>query len=180
MTNLGVFPETWQIKKIGDLFNVQQGISMSPARRNGPNKHPFLRTLNVFWSGIDLKTLDYMDLSEKEIGKLNLLPGDLLVCEGGDIGRSAIWRGELESCGYQNHIHRLRVKNCDVYPEFVVFWMQAAIKILGFYQDEGNKTTIPNLSQSRLKNFDIPHSPNNTPSPPPSTPCRKQKRRPMP
>lgn len=132
---------------------------MSKARRDGPNKHPFLRTLNVFWRGIDLTTLDYMDFSEKEIEKLNLLPGDLLVCEGGDIGRTALWRGELESCGYQNHLHRLRVKNNDVNPEFVAFWMQAAIKILGFYQDEGNKTTIPNLSQSRLKNFDIPLPP---------------------
>ncbi len=158
-TELGVLPLDWQIKKIGELFNVQQGISMSKARRDGPNKYPFLRTLNVFWRGIDLTTLDYMDFSEKEIEKLNLLPGDLLVCEGGDIGRTAMWRGELESCGYQNHLHRLRVKNDDVDPEFVAFWMQAAMEILGFYQDEGNKTTIPNLSQSRLKNFDIPLPP---------------------
>jgi type I restriction enzyme S subunit len=152
-------PDTWEIKKIGELFNVQQGISMSPSRRDGPNKCPFLRTLNVFWRGIDLTTIDYMDFSEKEIEKLNLLPGDLLVCEGGDIGRTAMWRGELETCCYQNHLHRLRVKNNDVNPEFVAFWMQAAIKILGFYKDEGNKTTIPNLSQSRLKNFDIPLPP---------------------
>lgn len=158
-TELGVLPLDWQIKKIGELFNVQQGISMSKARRGGPNKHPFLRTLNVFWRGIDLTTLDYMDFSEKEIEKLNLLPGDLLVCEGGDIGRTAMWRGELESCGYQNHLHRLRVKNDDVDPEFVAFWMQAAMEVLGFYQDEGNKTTIPNLSQSRVKNFDIPYPP---------------------
>lgn len=158
-TELGLLPEEWQIKKIGELFNVQQGISMSPARRDGPNKHPFLRTLNVFWSGIDLTTLDYMDFSDKEIEKLNLLPGDLLVCEGGDIGRTAMWRGELESCGYQNHLHRLRIKNTDVEPEFFMFWMQAAIKILGYYRDEGNETTIPNLSQSRLKNFSVPLPP---------------------
>lgn len=159
ITELGSIPEEWQIKKIGELFNVQQGISMSPARRDGPNKHPFLRTLNVFWRGIDLTTLDYMDFSEKEIEKLNLLPGDLLVCEGGDIGRTAMWRGELESCGYQNHLHRLRVRSNDVNPEFVMFWMQAAMEILGYYREEGNKTTIPNLSQSRLKNFDIPLPP---------------------
>lgn len=158
-TELGALPLDWQIKKIGELFSVQQGISMSKARRDGPNKHPFLRTLNVFWKGIDLTTLDYMDFSEREIEKLNLLLGDLLVCEGGDIGRTAMWRGELESCGYQNHLHRLRVKSNDVNPEFVMFWMQAAMEILGYYREEGNNTTIPNLSQSRLKNFDIPLPP---------------------
>src|SRR5262249_21074898 len=87
---------------------------------------------------------------------LALRSGDLLVCEGGDIGRTAVWRGELSDCYYQNHLHRLRAKDDAVNPHFMMFWMQAAITQLRVYEGFGNKTTIPNLSRSRLSEFAVP------------------------
>lgn len=82
--------------------------------------------------------------------------GDLLVCEGGDIGRTAIWRNEISECYYQNHLHRLRAKDERIHPFFIMYWMQAALTQLGIYEGFGNKTTIPNLSGSRLREFIIP------------------------
>jgi type I restriction enzyme S subunit len=83
-----------------------------------------------------------MDFTKVELQKMSLRSDDLLVCEGGDIGRTAIWRGEMEGCCYQNHLHRLRARREDLYPEFYMYWMQAGFILLGLYGGEGNKTTI--------------------------------------
>lgn len=155
-TEIGEIPKSWEVVKLGDIFDIQQGKAMSPKSRLGISPHPFLRTVNVLWGRIDLSTLDYMDFSDEEIAKLRLRIGDLLVCEGGEIGRTAMWRGEIEVCGYQNHIHRLRKRRQDIWPEFYMHWMQTAFLIFGLYAGEEIKTTIPNLSGGRLKSFPIP------------------------
>jgi len=146
----------WERKGLGELFYVQQGVAMSPKRREGISPHPFLRTLNVLWGHIDLSILDQMDFSDEEVAKLSLKPGDLLVCEGGEVGRTAIWRGELEVCLYQNHIHCLCRLSDNIVPDFYVYWMQAAFQVFGSYSGQESKTTIPNLSGSQLKSFKVP------------------------
>ena len=93
MTEIGELPEDWEIAKLGDLFEIQQGKALSPKHREGKSPHRFLRTSNVLWGRIDLSTLDEMDFTDKELVRLSLIPGDLLVCEGGEIGRTALWRG---------------------------------------------------------------------------------------
>ncbi|MCL0058134.1 restriction endonuclease subunit S [Dehalococcoidia bacterium] len=132
---------------------------MSPNRRQGISPRPFLRTLNVLWGRVNLSTLDEMDFTDEEVAKLCLKHGDLLVCEGGEVGRTAIWRGEVEVCLHQNHIHRLRRLNDSVVPEFYMYWMQAAFQVFGSYSGQESKTTIPNLSRGRLKSFRIPLPP---------------------
>jgi type I restriction enzyme S subunit len=87
-------------------------------------------------------------------------PGDLLVCEGGDIGRTAIWRGDIPSCYYQNHLHRARLKNPAMAdPAFVLYWLWYAFEIGNVYFGRGNVTTIPNLSQSKLRELPLPMPP---------------------
>ena len=152
-------PPDWERVRLGDLFEIQQGKALSPKARAGINPKPFLRTANVFWGRLDLGTVDEMDFSDEEAAKLALRPGDLLVCEGGDIGRTAIWQGELPLCCCQNHVHRLRARDTGVEPQFVMLWMEAAIRLLGLYGGQGNKTTIPNLSKSRLAAFEVPLPP---------------------
>lgn len=158
-TELGPLPAHWQVVRLGEVFEIQQGKSLSPKSRSGPRMRPFLRTANVFWGRLDLSNLDQMHFDESEERRLALKPGDLLVCEGGDIGRTAIWEGQLPLCLYQNHLHRLRSLREDVAPLFYMYWMQAAWTLFGLYGGSGNKTTIPNLSQSRLASFHIPLPP---------------------
>src|SRR5581483_10232153 len=117
-TELGALPAEWKVATIGELFAIQQGASLSPKRRKGDSPRPFLRTANVFWSYLDLSKVDSMDFTDTEVEKLALRPHDLLVCEGGDIGRTAIWRGEIENCCYQNHLHRLRARDSNIESEF--------------------------------------------------------------
>ena len=159
-TEVGLISEEWDVVGLGDLFEIQQGITL--CREPSPDKFlkPFLRTSNVFWGKIDLSNLDSMYFSEKQLQSLTLKSKDLLICEGGDIGRTAMWNEQIAECCHQNHLHRLRAKNgLETLPEFYMYWMQFGMLIRGLYSEEGNKTTIPNLSRSRLSNFLIPIPP---------------------
>ena len=147
----------WSWRPIGELFKIGAGKTMNSRAREGADKIPFLRTSNVFWDRIDLSSVDEMSIPPHELqGKL-LQPGDLLVCEGGDIGRSAVWDGQLETCSFQNHLHRLRPRVDDINPRFYVYFLQSAFTQLGIFEGAGNKTTIPNLSRSQLEALIVPH-----------------------
>ena len=129
---------------------------MSAAARNGPDKTPFLRTSNVLWDEIELSSVDEMSIPDHELQTKLLQRGDLLVCEGGEIGRAAIWNGEVETMSFQNHLHRLRPIVEEVEPRFYVYFLQSAFTQLGIFEGAGNKTTIPNLSRSRLAALEVP------------------------
>jgi len=149
----------WERKRLGDLFSFQQGVAMSPQRRQGISPHPFLRTLNVLWGRLDLSTIDRMDFTDEEVKKLSLKVGDLLVCEGGEVGRTAVWNGEIDVCLHQNHVHRLRRITDNVIPEFYMYWMQVAFQVFNLYSGQASETTISNLSIGRLKSFLVPFPP---------------------
>ena len=129
---------------------------MSAAARNGPDKTPFLRTSNVLWDEIDLSSVDEMAIPDHELPAKLLRRGDLLICEGGEIGRAAIWNDEVKKISFQNHLHRLRPIVEEVEPRFYVYFLQSAFTQLGIFEGAGNKTTIPNLSRSRLAGLEVP------------------------
>ena len=158
-TELGKFPATWRIQRFDSLFAIQQGKQVSKKNRVGENQRPFLRTKNVFWGRLDLSALDEMHFTETEEKRLALAPGDLLVCEGGDIGRTAIWQGELARCYYQNHLHRARLRDDTADSFFALYWLWYAFEVGSVYFGRGNVTTIPNLSQSKLCELPLPVPP---------------------
>ena len=147
----------WTWRPLGELFEIGAGKTMSAAARNGANKTPFLRTSNVLWDEIDLSTVDEMAIPDHELPAKLLRPGDLLVCEGGEIGRAAVWTGEIEPMSFQNHLHRLRPIVPDVEPRFYVYFLQSAFTQLGLFEGTGNRTTIPNISRGRLAALDVPY-----------------------
>ena len=154
-SEIGHYPTDWKVDRVDSVFNIQQGKQVSKKNRGGGNQRPFLRTRNIFWDRLDLEELDQMNFTEIEEYRLALLPDDLLVCEGGSIGRTALWRGEVEDCYYQNHLHRLRSPNGRVDPQFAVYWFWYAFDVGKLYFGRGNVTTIPNLSRSKLAELPI-------------------------
>ena len=149
-TEIGKFPSTWEINRVDSAFEIQQGKQVSKKNREGGNQRPFLRTKNVFWNRLELSELDEMNFTETEEARLELQPNDLLTCEGGAIGRTALWDGEAQRCYYQNHLHRLRVTNDRADAQFSVYWFWYAFDVAKLYFGRGNFTTIPNLSRSKL------------------------------
>jgi len=158
-TEVGLLPGNWSTAEIGELFEIKQGKALSKKARKGIRPRAFLRTANVLWSRLDLTSLDEMDFTEQEESTYRLEPGDLLVCEGGDVGRTAMWRGEAETVYYQNHLHRLRAKREGVDPDFIMYWMRNAMLLRNLYRGAANRSTIANLSKSRLKSFVVPFPP---------------------
>jgi type I restriction enzyme S subunit len=155
-TEIGFLPNDWDFGRIDDYFTVQQGKQVSKSNRIGENQTSFLRTSNIFWGKIVFDELDHMHFSEQEEVKFQLEKNDLLVCEGGDIGRTAIWNNEVENCYYQNHLHRLRAKTDKIDPLFILQWLQYSFVYGKIYFGRGNITTIPNLSKSRLSELIVP------------------------
>ncbi|MFZ2652769.1 MAG: restriction endonuclease subunit S [Burkholderiaceae bacterium] len=146
----------WKWRPLGELFDIGAGKTMSAAARAGAAKVPFLRTSNVLWDEIDLTQVDEMSIPTAEFANKSLKAGDLLVCEGGDIGRAAVWDGRVPVMSFQNHLHRLRPIQEDVDSRFYVYFLQSAFTQLGIFEGAGNKTTIPNLSRNRLAALDVP------------------------
>jgi type I restriction enzyme S subunit len=142
---------------VDSLFNIQQGKSVSKANREGQNQKPFLRTKNVFWGRLDISELDYMHFTKVEESRLKLHYGDLLLCEGGDVGRTAIWNNQIKDCYYQNHLHRLRAIDVEkISPQFALYWFWFAFEVANIYIGRSNVTTIPNMSQSKLGGLLLP------------------------
>jgi type I restriction enzyme S subunit len=156
-TEIGPVPESWGIASIGSIFSIVQGLSLKRNLSIGHDGVPFLRTSNVYWGRIDLSAISRMHVDPSVIGDRMLAEGDLLVCEGGEIGRCAVWRGGLDFCTYQNHLHRLRPMRRDqIDPGFAAAWLEVGFLQRRVYEGAENKTTIPNLSRARLAELAMP------------------------
>ena len=99
-------PDSWEWVRLGELFQHNTGKALNAANRTGQLKQ-YITTSNLYWNRFELNNLKEMHFSESEVEKCTVIKGDLLVCEGGDIGRAAIWSYDYPMC-IQNHIHRLR------------------------------------------------------------------------
>ena len=99
-------PDSWEWVRLGELFQHNTGKALNASNRTGQLKQ-YITTSNLYWDRFELDNLKEMHFSESEVEKCTVIKGDLLVCEGGDIGRAAIWSYDYPMC-IQNHIHRLR------------------------------------------------------------------------
>ena len=91
---------------MGDIFAHNTGKALNSSKQEGKFKK-YITTSNVYWNYFQLNEVREMRFNDDEIQKCTVTKGDLLVCEGGDIGRAAIWNYDYDIC-IQNHIHRLR------------------------------------------------------------------------
>ena len=104
----GHYPIGWIKTILGELFSHNTGKALNSSNKEGIFKD-YLTTSNVYWNKFDFTVIKQMPFKESELDKCTVTKRDLLVCEGGDIGRSAIWNFDYDIC-IQNHIHRLRPK----------------------------------------------------------------------
>jgi type I restriction enzyme, S subunit len=97
---------------LAEIASIQGGVQKQPKRAPRSNRYPFLRVANVTAAGLDLRDVHEIELFGDELERLRLDPGDLLVVEGNgsasQIGRAAVWNGEIVDCVHQNHLIRVR------------------------------------------------------------------------
>lgn len=101
------------IVRVGYRFEVQLGKMLDASRVDAGDTLPYLRNANVYWDRFDLRDLNEMTFSAADRRLYRLRPGDLLVCEGRHVGRSAVWSGEISEMYFQKALHRVRARAGD-------------------------------------------------------------------
>ena len=148
----------WKYIETQELFDMKLGKMLSARNYTGKNLRPYLRNINVQWGHLDLSDVNEMDFDEDEYIKYQLKKGDILVCEGGEVGRTAIYNGEINNCCYQNALHRLRIKDKKINPTYFIYFMEIAVK-LGLIKKDTIQVTIAHFTQDKFKRLEIPLPP---------------------
>lgn len=146
--------DNWKVYSMKAVATSRLGKMLDKRRQHGNRQRMYLRNANVQWFKFDLDSIYTMDIEEDEEEKYGLQRGDILVCEGGEIGRAAIWKGEIENCYYQKALHRLRVNNMLVNSEYLVNWFYYQSKNNGF-GDYSSSVTIAHLTGAKLKTMKV-------------------------
>ena len=148
----------WPASALRDIADIQLGKMLSPAAKHGVRPLPYLRNANVQWNGFDLTDVAEMDFTQVEETKFLLRKGDVLVVEGGEPGRAAVWDGSIERICYQKAVHRIRGHDNELDPHFLVFRMWAGAT-RGEFTSGATKTTIAHLPLVRLERLTVPLPP---------------------
>ena len=152
----GKLPNGWCEVQLGDVFNHNTGKALNASNTEGSMKR-YLTTSNVYWNTFDFTTVKQMYYKDSELDKCSITKGDLLVCEGGDVGRAAIWNFNYDIC-IQNHLHRLRPKLGDLCVSlyYYVFYYLKVNNMIG-----GKGIGLLGLSSNALHKLHVPLPPIN-------------------
>ena len=147
-------PEGWCEVWLGEIFNHNTGKALNTSNTEGIMRK-YLTTSNVYWNTFDFTTVKQMYFKNNELDKCSITKGDLLVCEGGDIGRAAIWNYDYDIC-IQNHLHRLRpkIKGLCVSFYYYVFNYLKVNNMIG-----GKGIGLLGLSSNALHKLHVPFPP---------------------
>jgi len=150
---LGEIPAHWEVAPVYARYGVALGKMLDAKRISGDSLGPYVRNVDVQWDSVNTDNLPEMDFPLQERDRYRLQSGDLLVCEGGDVGRTAIWKNEME-CFYQKAIHRVRPKSQRDAPRFFFYIMYSLAK-RGVFLAEGNPNTISHLTAVQLRHYRV-------------------------
>ncbi len=142
-------PANWGTPTVSVNFELQLGKMLNAEASSGEEQYPYVRNVNVQWDRIILDDLATMHFSAAERQRCELRDGDLLVCEGGEVGRAAVWTEQLSPCFYQKAIHRLRPRGEDL-SRYLMYCLRAAAK-RSVFVTEGNLSTISHLTGEQLR-----------------------------
>jgi len=148
----------WKMKRVDEISDSRLGKMRDKKFITGNHLRKYIGNSNVQWFRFKLDDLEEMDFDERERALFALMDGDLLICEGGDIGRCAIWRNNLTECYFQKAIHRVRLQKSLAVPEYVQYVMLFYSLYNGF-KNVSCKATIAHLTGEKLKETLIPMPP---------------------
>jgi len=142
-------PAHWEQKKIKFLADIKLGKMLTPDNPGGYFQKLYLRAQNVAWMTTNLADVKEMWFSAKELDSLRLRVDDLVISEGGEVGRTAIWKGELDECYIQNSVHKLTCKE-DAYPRYMLY-LFSLYGHVGYFDSIVNRISLAHLTGEKLK-----------------------------
>ncbi len=152
---LGRIPEGWEVSPLYARYDVKLGKMLDSGRFTGQFRGSYLRNTDVQWDRVNVSDLHEMDFAPSERERYLLRAGDLLVCEGGEVGRTAIWQGALAECFYQKALHRVRPLSSREHPRFL-FWIMRMVADRGVFSGTANQNTIDHLTATQLRHYRFP------------------------
>jgi type I restriction enzyme, S subunit len=151
-------PSGWCVVSVGDIAEVSGGITKNPKRRPHKNPVPFLRVANVLRDGLALDDVHEIEVFDGELERKRLRAGDLLVVEGNgspdQIGRSALWHGEIDPCVHQNHLIRVR-PNERVLPEYLNLYWNAPSSMATIQSAASSTSGLHSLSTGKVRSIPV-------------------------
>ncbi|MCF8069206.1 MAG: restriction endonuclease subunit S [Desulfobacterales bacterium] len=121
--NLVKLPHGWLWASVDQLAEIRLGKMLDRQKHRKGNKLSYLRNINVRWGTINTDDLLEMFFKDTELDRYSLMPGDVLVCEGGEPGRAAVWDGSLSDMKYQKALHRVRFYR-DYEEQLLVYYLE--------------------------------------------------------
>lgn len=143
--------EGWKKVKLGECCITELGKTLDEGRNTGEYR-PYLCALNVLWGKIDITTIKQMRIEDDELNRYAVKKGDLLVCEGGEIGRCAIWDYD-DIIYYQNALHRVRFFNG--YDSMYFMYLLCYYNDLNLLEQHGKGLTIKHLNQTSFRSIPV-------------------------
>jgi len=144
----------WDVALLSNVVDTRLGKMLDAKKINGKHLYKYLGNSNVLWNEFDLNDLKEMDFSSEERQVFNLRRGDILMCEGGEVGRCAIWETDDADIYFQKALHRIRVKKEKLNEHFFVWLMFIMSKNNGF-KDYVSSATIAHLTGAKLRTMKL-------------------------
>ena len=147
-------PDNWRWCYVGDLFLHNTGKAQNSSGSTNGIIRKFITTSNLYWGEFEFTKVKEMPFTDTELERCTVKKGDLLVCEGGDCGRSAVWDYDEEVC-IQNHVHRLRpYRDVNIYYFYYLFYLYKNTGRL-----RGRGVAIQGLSNEAIHKVVLPLAP---------------------
>ncbi|HUE71425.1 MAG TPA: restriction endonuclease subunit S [Pirellulaceae bacterium] len=131
---------------------------MLDKQKNRGSLQPYLRNVNVRWFTFDLSDMKEMRFEADEESRFGLQPGDLVICEGGEPGRAAVWKGQAASAKIQKALHRIRFRPEEYDPSFAMYYLYYGT-ITNRFAPHYTGTTIKHLTGKALSRVEFPVPP---------------------
>lgn len=142
------------IRPFGDFAEIKLGKMLDKGKFKGVETKPYLRNVNVRWFDFDLSSVYEMEFADKELERFQVKHDDLLICEGGEPGRCAVWQEDEREIYYQKALHRVRVDESVATPNYIAFWFFVAAQS-GKLSDFISEVTIAHLTGAKIKQLPI-------------------------
>ena len=153
-------PESWLYVPVKAVGEVYLGRQRSPKNHNGPNMRPYVRAANITWTGWDFSDVKEMNFDPPDFERYRLRVGDVLINEGSgsadEVGKPAIWKGEIENCCFQNTLICVRPYE-DMSEYLYLVFLQAALSKAFVEATRG--INIHHIGKERFAAFLIPFPP---------------------
>ncbi len=141
----------WPTFQLSEIADSRLGKMLDSKQQTGTSSFYYLANFNVQWFSIDTSKLNKMDFDIKDQLEFQLHDGDVLVCEGGEIGRCAVWHNQISPCFFQKALHRIRCKKNFILPDYLTWWFKFNSENKAFENIAGAKATIAHLPGVKLK-----------------------------